>query len=457
MNLIKKTLRIQLIVLIPIVIAACESMLDVDLPSDQLSVEAVFADSATVESAVNALYTENFYLNPVYYYLMPYYGAVMADESTHEIASLEVFNQNSYEASTSGVANVWTYAYQSIFLSNSLIERLEKTTAISQTRKKRFISEAKYFRAYSYFALVNFYGDVPLILGIAYKETMIRGREKTDVVYAKIISDLEEAWREIGDGNKSNTKVSKAAVAALLARVYLYTGKYAEAEEKAGELIADPAFELEEPDKVFLRSSKESILKMQDWRISYLGRTYWGGNVCQLANYNCLRDEFVNAFEENDLRKEAWIKQLGTRNYLQCVKYKQTRNPTNTELAEDQVMLRLAEQYLIRAEARAKQNKNDDAIDDLNAIRTRSSLPELEKTLTLPEILLAIEQERRVELFAEEAHRWWDLKRTARIDEVLGKIEDKKWKSYRALWPIPEVQLNANPNLTPNPGYGTIE
>jgi hypothetical protein len=74
--------------------------------------------------------------------------------------------------------------------------------------------------------------------------------------------------------------------------------------------------------------------------------------------------------------------------------------------------------------------------------------------------LLAIENERRHELFVEEGHRWWDLVRSGRADAVLGnkdKFPEKQWESYKALFPVPEAELTQNSNLTPNPGYGDID
>lgn len=455
MKQLKYIYGILIVAMLAISITSCEDMLDIDLPSNEMTKESVFVDSATIESAVNALYAQNFYNNPFYYYLVPYYGAVIADESIHNVASLEVFNQNSYEESTAGIANIWTYAYQSVYLSNSLIVRLEGSTAISEKRKEQFLSEAKFFRAYCYFILLNFYGDVPLILDIDYKETMVQGRESTATIYDRIITDLKEAEAGIsGSSNKLN-KVTQPAITALLARVYLYTKQWDKAETKAGEVIANPSFGLEAVDNVFLRSSKETILRMEDF-LPYIGRTYWGGVYCRNANYNWLRDELVNAFEAGDARKDKWIGKIGTRTYYQSTKYKRTTNTTDIALAEDHIFIRLAEMYLIRAEARAHQDNLLPAISDVNEIRRRASLTDLPNTLSKADVLSAIEQERRVELFSEEAHRWWDLKRTGRIDAVLGAIADKSWKSYKALWPIPETQRNYNPNLTPNPGYGAI-
>src|SRR3546814_2883222 len=104
-------------------------------------------------------------------------------------------------------------------------------------------------------------------------------------------------------------------------------------------------------------------------------------------------------------------------------------------------MLRLAERYLIRAEARARQDKlagPDGATFDINAIRLRSGLDATD-ALTKEQLLAAIEQERRVELFAEWGHRWFDLKRTARASEILKPQKGENWQQTDMLYPIPTI------------------
>jgi hypothetical protein len=116
------------------------------------------------------------------------------------------------------------------------------------------------------------------------------------------------------------------------------------------------------------------------------------------------------------------------------------------------VVLRFAEQYLIRAEARAWQNKIEDAVTDINAIRLRAGLHELEKNISKEECLQAIEQERRTEFFAEWGHRWINLKRTGNANAVLSKVKSN-WQYYDTLYPIPFAELETAPNLEQNPGY----
>ena len=113
--------------------------------------------------------------------------------------------------------------------------------------------------------------------------------------------------------------------------------------------------------------------------------------------------------------------------------------------------MRLAEQFLIRAEARAKQGDLIGAIEDLNVIRQRAGLSNT-TAVTTDQVLSAILQERRLELFTELGHRFLDLKRLELLDSVLGTKPG--WSTNDKLWPLPQAEMDANSFLVPqNPGY----
>ena len=140
---------------------------------------------------------------------------------------------------------------------------------------------------------------------------------------------------------------------------------------------------------------------------------------------------------------------MGGKTYSYPYKYKVRNGFTVTEY---NMVERLAEQYLIRAEARAQQNDISGATADLDTIRVRAGLPVLPISLDKATCLLAVEQERRIELFMEWGHRWLDLRRTGRIDAVLG-AEKSNWTSTDSLYPIPFKEIQKNVFLTQNPGY----
>jgi hypothetical protein len=121
-------------------------------------------------------------------------------------------------------------------------------------------------------------------------------------------------------------------------------------------------------------------------------------------------------------------------------------------LSEHYIVLRLAEQHLIRGEARAMQNKLIESKQDLNIIRNRAGLTNSTAS-SKEDILAAIARERKVELFSEWGNRWYDLKRTGKANSVLSTIKPQTWQATDTLYPIPQSQINLNSALSQNPGY----
>ena len=163
-----------------------------------------------------------------------------------------------------------------------------------------------------------------------------------------------------------------------------------------------------------------------------------------------LYDTLANTFETGDLRKTNWTKSIvfSSKTYLYPFKYKLRVGTTGNEYA---VMLRLAEMYLIRAEARAQQNNISGSQADINLVRTRAGLVNTTAS-TQAALIAAIEKERWVELFTENSDRWFNLKRLNKATAALSPIKTA-WQPHQQLYPIPLVEMQANPNLVQNSGY----
>ena len=159
----------------------------------------------------------------------------------------------------------------------------------------------------------------------------------------------------------------------------------------------------------------------------------------------------LSAFEPGDQRLIKWISSDTVDNnvYSYPFKYKDRNYQPVTEFY---VVLRLAEQYLIRAEARAQQGNIEGAIEDINMIRSRAGLSNISAT-NKDSILPDIFHERQVELFCEWGHRWCDLKRTGTVNEILGVRKAPYWQATDTVYPLPAVELVNNPFLKQNPGY----
>jgi hypothetical protein len=273
-------------------------------------------------------------------------------------------------------------------------------------------------------------------------------------VYQYIIEDLETARTLLPPNESSGERVrpDQKTAAALLARVYLYSQNWEKAAAMASLVIENTSWETN-PENVFLKESPSIIWQLQP--------EFDGRNTLEAGNFifetappptRALTPSLINAFETGDLRKEQWIGTVtdGTQNWYYPFKYKhQAGEPTNVEYS---IILRLAEQYLIRAEARVHMGDLSGGQSDINLIRTRAGLAPTNANGN-EELQNAIMRERRVELFTEHGHRFFDLKRTGSIDNVLGNTKPG-WNGDDILFPIPQKDLLLNPNLQPqNPGY----
>ena len=132
--------------------------------------------------------------------------------------------------------------------------------------------------------------------------------------------------------------------------------------------------------------------------------------------------------------------------------YKYKTNTPGSGMAEFDMVFRLAEQFLIRAEARAWQDNQSGAKADLDEIRRRAGLNETTAN-DKQSILNAILQERRVEFCFEYGHRWLDLKRTGTINTILSVEKPATWRATAALFPIPQNAISTNIKLKQNDGY----
>ena len=448
----KKIFFIYSFVLFAFFYSGCRKLVEIPSPITQLTDDKVFADYPTATSALLGIYAElsNSTTITVYSVLST---ANAADELVDFTSTYTPFLNNSVDVNNSLNQSFWQSHYSMIYQVNALLEGVSGSGSLTAAEKNQLSGEAKFLRAYFYFQLVNLYGDVPLITTTAVNITASAPRSSKASVYLQMISDLTDAKTLLGDSYITSERVraNHSSAMALLSRVYLYTGDWMNAESAADSVIANPQYQLlNDLNSVFISNSQESIL--QCWVVD--GYTQLAQNLVPGTSNpsEAFTTDFMDSLETGDLRINDWMDSItysGT-TYYYPFKYKQT-GPGGPGSPEYQMLLRLAELYLIRAEARAMQNNISEGLDDLNIIRLRAGLP-AKSVNSQTELLLAIEKERRIELFTEWSDRWFNLKRTGRINDILSKAK-QNWQSYDSLFPIPVTELNANPSLTQNPGY----
>ncbi|WP_257668771.1 RagB/SusD family nutrient uptake outer membrane protein [Parapedobacter tibetensis] len=454
-----------LIPMLGLFLSSCEKFVDIDPPTNSFIAGTAFATDELVEANIAGMYSYNLIGSAYHDVYRHIYPAFSADELLHfNSPEYDQFVYNSLLPSNGSSLTMWRIPYHSIYQSNLMLSALAEAPNISENVRKEALGVARFFRALSYLNLVSLFGDVPLVLTADVTVSGSLARSPKLAVYAQIIDDLTQAKVLLRHVTKNNGWATEPVAAALLARAYLYQEQWEQAASEADQLINGPlkgSLALEEITQVFLRSSQETIFAISTDGSSRTtightnaGRYYIPSPSARGASL-FFTDDFLDAFEEGDQRRVNWVNQFTAREPFNWYpyKYKQRSTPDDGTLAENQVLIRLAEMYLIYAEANAQLGRLSAAINALNTIRGRAGLGELPPSLSKEEVLLAVEQERRVELFSEYGHRWVDLIRTGRADAVLGAHKGSSWKSDAVLYPIPEQDLELNRNLTQNPGY----
>ena len=460
--MIRNLINILLFLLVLQLFGSCKKFIEAPPPTNFLVPSQVFADSAGATAAITGVYINMWDRGSTPAFGnggIDVYAGTSSDEmtGTSTVSFTQELNLNTISIANSYVSTLWTTAYNYIYGANACIAGVINDSALSTTVRARVMGEAKFVRAWLHFNLVNLFGPVPLILSTDFNLTASQPRTSVDSVYAQIFADLLSADSLLANDPApiSNIRPNWYTVNALLARVSLYRGKWADAAAYATKAIGGNYSLLNNLDAVFLTGSQEAIWQMPAPYTGYntlVGTVtvpYTGSTYLQYL----VTSQLLAAFETGDQRAAHWVGSVlvGTTPNYYPFKYKLQNDYSTSPPKEAYTVFRLAEQYLIRAEARAEQGDLTDAATDLNAIRSRAGLgPTTAATQT--DLLTAILHERQVELCFEGGFRWFDLKRTGTIDAVLG-TEKPTYKPYAALYPIPYTQTQLNPFLTQNAGY----
>lgn len=482
-------MRNSALAFLAIMVCSCDKLVSISDPVDQITTDKAFSSNELATLAMNGVYS-SMILKSAPLTKTSAFGSLSADDvfvtvvsqnPEYYIGANRLFASGE-TAGTSPTDGIWKGFYAVIYNANAVIEGIANSAsaALTDSVKKQTSAQAKCLRAFCYFYLTNFYGDVPLLLSTDYDAGMLAHQSPKAEVYRQIIQDLSEAKADLpadyAFSQNNRTRVNKWAATALLARVYLYTKNYAGAAAEATAVINNSALYSLEPDlsNIFLIPSREAIWQLNQMGLGILAFNSTPDGESFLPERNSLRTgpltygftaQLLNAFEQGDRRRQKWVDSstysLGSGNvtYFFSHKYKIGRynRRNNGVLTEYFMMLRLAEQYLIRAEASANGAPGGSAaaIADLNAIRRRAGLPDLPDGLPQPELLAAVAREWQTEFFCEWAHRWFNLKRTEKAHDVLSAIPLKQpWAGdHQLLYPIPFADILYNKQLVQNPGY----
>jgi hypothetical protein len=434
-------LLLTLVLFISVFSTSCKKFLE-ETPYDTIPDENTIYDKSSAEAAVRGAYRSLASLN---------YGAGFQNtilQSGGDIKSLNNaqtdLNVINYDlrSDIAFLSTYWGNFYNTINRTNHIIEKLPAVSDIKLTTAQRdqLLGEAYFIRAISYFDLARTFGNVQIFLTptkvVADKLGVKQSTQA--VVYAQVLDDLNKAEPLLQTPVLKN-RVTRSTVNALRSRVNLYVKKYAEAEADASIVLSNAAYKLIKPFAL-AAGTTESILELS-YSVNDVNAGYAQWNTSNRA----LEPKAVIHNLLNDPNVGGDRKLLSVRNA--AGQFIGGIYPTNVSAA---YLIRTAEVQLIRAEARVLKATPDlpGAISDINAVRTRANVPELPNSLTKDEVLLAIENERRVE-FALEPFRWFDIVRTGRALAVFNLNDPNKY-----IFPIPAGERLADPSLEQNPGYG---
>jgi starch-binding outer membrane protein, SusD/RagB family len=443
--------KIYFVLALAIVLGACDKVLDVD-PTDAVSADMAISNKIGVEHALvgsyNALQATGLYgLNSVVV------GDLVADNLTWTgtTQSYGQFEIKPIPSANGVIDGMWAACYDGINRVNNILYRLPLISDLTKEEYDRYTGEALFIRALLHFNLATYFGGVPLRTQPTLDLSNIDLESSTiQQVYTQIIADLTEAKAKLPE-EKVSGRANTFSASALLAKVYLskyqLTNDQASATlsiSEAGRVISEGGYALASNYGSLFHSanaSGESVFEI----------VYDVQNYNRLAQYFYSRDslgryefaptpDLIQSFDTIDQRLETSIVYDG-KNKPYVIKYNDVSGGTDRVY-----VFRLAEMYLIRAEALAYRDGDITSIQsDINAIRNRAGLGNTEAD-NIADLKLAIENECRHE-FAFEGHRWVDLVRTKRAVPLLG-IDEKY-----TLFPIPLSEMQTNKLIKQNFGY----
>ena len=472
---------------------ACSDMLT-EQPRDRITTDAFFKTAADAKAALAATYrplsTQSLWGINLQWPLMAATdeSRVGPEEENPNIVALTQLawtTTNPYIAGSNSAGGAWGGLYQMITRANLVLARVPDIT-MDETQKSQMLAEAKFLRALGYFYLVRLYGDVPLVL-TPEDQAALGPRTPQADVFAQIVQDATEAEAVLPQswGASDKGRATQGAAEALLAEQYLWRGDWANAALFAKKIIDSGVYSLV-PNYIdaFLPGSQnrsEEIFAAQSSSVT-------GAPAIDIAAWEYPRNmnpnanggwgtwqplqSFIDSYPAGDYRQEVSFFTSGIDpsgnivTFLPHVyKYRPTARPGQQDV--NWPIYRYADVLLMYAEALNEQGQTPEAIGYVNMVRARArngtgaenraAPADLPTGLSQADARAAIFDERKWEL-AFEGKRWFDLVRQGFTVFQTAEATDptvipENIQPTRMVWPIPQVQIDLNPQLTQNPGY----
>jgi len=417
-----------------------------------------------------------------------------SDPTDGSVAFMSQFDNFTVTSTNRELPDFWNGMYIEINYCNQVIDNIPNIN-MDANLKARYIAEAKFLRAYSYFRLVRAFGDVPLRLHLPANSSEYNiPRTPKDQVWVAIEQDLNDAEPVLPPSYSGPDvgRITKGAAQALHAKVALYQKKWADVVSFSNKVIQSGLYNLfpdfEKQYRIQNENNSESVYEIQ---CTYLPNNVAASNsqYCQIQQprggfdgngwgYNNPTQDLVDAFEPNDPRLNATILFRGSTsaegdlipltaanpmyNYKSYVPFPVYVND-NGGSDQNVRVIRYSDVLLMNAEANNELGNTTDALASLEKVRKRArdfAIAHGAPANTLPPVTTtdqtalraAIYHERRVELAMDFNSRYFDVIRQGRGTAVFGPMGWKAGKNE--VWPIPQSEIdNSFGVLTQNPGY----
>ncbi len=447
---------------------SCDDELQLE-PEDQLTLPVSFSNKETSLGVLTGAYSaaqQDDVLNGTPQAIADW----MADNvdfvgSFPTFQDISAFTQLSDNTS---IEAIWDDNYETIGATNLVIKYVPSVDDVnfSDDEKEVAVAEAKFLRALVYFNMANLFSQpysvtggsnlsVPLVLEPFDAEVQYPSRATLNEVYNQIESDLMDAAAVLGDSD--NSRASKGAAEGLLSRLYLYKGEYAKAADYSNRVIQNSAYTLATDFNFYNTQDKEFVFTLvntsADGQDSGQGFSGLYNPVPGGRGDAPFTDNLIAAYggETTVDKRYTELTQIGNdaegNERVFTSKY-----PDGVTNADNAPVIRITEMYLTRAEANYREGTSigDTPLNDINKLRVRAGLAPLASIDSVDQIL----EERRKEL-AFEGHRRMDLLRVSKALRRPGMddVEKSNPGDNKTIFPIPNREIDLNPNLVQNPGF----
>ncbi len=488
----------KLLLTITLLASGCQKDFLDRRPPGELTFEEFFQNADQAVQATNAVYEQyrSFDLAA-----LSYIGCtdILSDDAdkgstANDAPLLSDLDNFTMDATNPYVAPLYKGHYRAIARANVAIEGIAAVETMDETLRSRLIGECKFLRAYSYFLLVQWFGDLVLVTKtLQGDEYYAQSRQPKEAIYAQIEQDLKDAAAVLPekDGYPASEKgrATKAAAKGLLAKLYMLKKDWASAEAQCMDIINGGKYSLltRYADN-FLpvgENGTESVFEIQTVALETQQAAGPGSSPYNMVQgvrgvpnlgwgFNRPSDNLVSSYENGDPRREATIIYVG-----EILPDGSTQVKDNPEIINERYnqkawvpahsglqdngpgnirVLRYSDILLLAAEAKNELGKSGEALPLINLVRKRARGT---NNFILPDVTITdqtqlrerIYRERRVEL-AMEQHRWFDLVRWGRAETVMTALGKSFVANKHEVLPIPQTEVDlTSGKVTQNNGY----